>query len=150
MLPINNNLEGSHMVRRKRRTKKAQTQSKDNTGMYMLVIIGLVAAVAVVAGFGSGTNTDLAGHAVAMDSTTVTYTEWTNCLDQGNEVKLGNDEGSSLSKQDLCTGSADKQITRVSCVEDVDGGFTYKYANAEDCPESLACVEDDDGAAYCG
>jgi hypothetical protein len=131
--------------------------AEDKTGVYMLGVVGIVAAVAILVGMmnlGVSGDTNLSGAAVSAGdrSTSPTYTDWTSCLDHGSQIKLANDEGSSLVKRDLCTGStiAGKQIKTVSCVQAVDGGYTYKFANPQDCAEGLRCMKDDNNAAYCG
>jgi len=137
--------------RRKRENKKAERLSEDKMGLYMLGVVGIVAAVGLfVVLMNAGlVSTDVTGAAV---STAPTYSDWTTCLDQGNQVKLANREDGYLVKKNTCTGSAitGKQIKVVSCAQDVDGSYTYKYANAEDCPTDTKCMKDKVGSAYCG
>ena len=131
-------------------------RSQDKTGVYMLAIVGIVVVVALaVAMKGADMDASLTSAAVATgpeQKTTAGHTEWTTCLDNGNKVKLGNKEGGTLAKQDTCTGSAvtGKQIKTVSCVQDIDGDWTYKYANPQDCSVGTRCMKDETGAAYCG
>ncbi len=119
----------------------------------MLSIVGIVAGIVVFVGLMnlSGSD-DIFGAAIAEVQTTAPgLTEWTACLDNGNVIKLMNEDGGVLMKKDICTGSAvsGKQIVRVFCAQNVNGGFTYKSSNAEDCPEGTACKKDENGAAYC-
>lgn len=135
---------------------KAVVKEKDKTAMYLLAIVGIVAFVGVctIGIQSSQMNTDISGAAVVggqMASTTgVTYTQWTTCLDRGNMVKLGNHQADSLAKADVCTGKYDKFISRVSCVQDVDGDYSYKYSSATSCPYGDSCKKDENGYAYCG
>lgn len=126
----------------------------DKTGAYILSIVGVVAAVGLFTMFlGGGSGDSLSGAAVqAWDtqSTTTTYTKWTTCLDMGNMIKLGNPQGGTLVKKDACTGQEDKMLVMVSCAQDVDGGFTYKYSNPIQCASTKSCMKDENGAAYCG
>ncbi len=137
--------------------KKAMNHNK--TGAYILGIVGLVAAVglivAILGAVREAGSSDISGAVTSaldgkMNRDFPEYTQWTTCLDQGNMVKLGNHEGGTLVKKDVCTGTADKMISRVSCAQDVDGFYTYKYTNADGCSQGKACKTDDNGAAYCG
>lgn len=135
--------------------------AKNNQNLYPVSIVGIVALVGIVVLLlhgGAGENSlnsseSVTGAVVTVISPEVTsYSFWTTCLDQGNQVKLGDKEGDSLVKKDTCTGSAvrGKQIVEVSCVRDAEGDFSYKYSNPEDCSSGTKCMLDDNGAAYCG
>ncbi len=129
---------------------------KDAQNVYIVSIVSLVAVVGILVlllNAGENSSESVTGAVVTVISPEVTsYSFWTRCLDQGNQVKLGNKEGDSLVKKDTCTGSAvrGKQLAAVSCVQDVDRGFSYKYSNPEDCAKGNSCLLDDNGAAYCG
>lgn len=128
--------------------------SKDMQSLYIVGIVSLVAVVGVILLLlNAGTGASVVGAVVTVISPEVTsYSFWTTCLDQGNQVKLGNKEGDTLVKKDLCTGSASrgKQIANVFCVSDAEGDFSYKYSNAEDCSSGTKCLVDENDAAYCG
>jgi len=133
--------------------------NNDKAGAYILGIVGVVAAVglivAIIGALGGSGSSDISGAVTSasdeeMDRDFPQYTQWTTCLDQGNMIKLGNHQGGTLTKKDVCTGTVEKMISRVSCAEDLDGYYTYKYTNAEDCSKGKSCKKDDKGAAYCG
>ncbi|MEK6868130.1 MAG: hypothetical protein AABX98_04890 [Nanoarchaeota archaeon] len=137
--------------------KKAINHNK--AGAYILGIIGIVAAVglivAIMGAVGESSRSDISGAVTSasdgdMDRDFPDYTQWTTCLNQGNMIKLGNHEGGTLVKKDVCTGTVDKMISRVSCAQDVDGFYTYKYTNADGCAHGKSWEKADDGAAYCG
>lgn len=125
---------------------------KLNETTFSLYIVGLVAIVAAVALLLMMLNSISIGtiSGAAVQSTTTTYTEWTTCLDLGNAVKLGNKQASTLTKYDVCTGTNNKMISYVSCAQDVDGYYTYKYSNAVQCAHMESCHVSSCGAAYCG
>ncbi len=119
---------------------------------YLAGIVGLVAAVGIVVLLlNVRAEGSVAGAAVAEAQQVVSYSSWTTCIDQGNQVKLGNKQGDSLVKKDVCTGSAvrGKQIAEVFCVSDAEGDFSYKYGNPHDCPSGTKCLLVENGAAYC-
>jgi hypothetical protein len=96
---------------------------KDNTPLYMFAIVAIVAFVAIFPHIQVSKN--ITGKAVEIDHV------WTSCLDQGSTIILANDQ-TSISKTDYCSG---KQIVRVKCA--YGNGYTYKYANPEDCSEGV-------------
>ncbi len=116
--------------------------------LYLVVIVAIVAAVALLLMMLNSVSVDTISGA-AVQSTTTTHTKWTTCLDMGNAVKLGNKQASTLKKDDVCTGTSDKMISYVSCAQDVNGYYTYKYSNAMQCPHMESCHVEK-GAAYCG
>ncbi len=126
--------------------------NENMTCVYIVALVGIVAAVALILLIMSNMNTtdstDISGAAV--QSTTTTYTKWTTCLDKGDSIKLGNTQGGTLEKKDVCTGTADKMISLVSCAQDVDGYYTYKYSNPIQCSQMESCKKDSEGYAYCG
>ena len=127
---------------------------KDKTGIYIVAIVGIVAAVGIfVAIFNAGySEGDISGAAVfgEQEESTIatTYNSWSTCLDQGNSIKLGNREGDTLVKKDVCTGKSIKQIATVYCSKEVDG-FSYKYSEATNCPVGKSCMTDTNGIGYC-
>ncbi len=135
---------------------KKEAKTKDKTAAYILAIVGIVAFVGVCTTVIQNTeNTDDISGAVVIggqtaSTTGITYTQWTTCLDKGNSIKLGNHEGGILAKGDICTGKYDKMISKVSCVQDVDGFYSYKYTTATDCPTGKTCKKDSSGYGYCG
>lgn len=118
--------------------------------LYLVAIVGIVAGVALLVLILDNITTTSTISGAAVQSTTTTTTSWTTCLDKGNSVKLGNHQGGTLEKKDVCTGTADKLISHVTCAQDLDGYFTYKYSNAEQCSAGTTCMKDNNGAAYCG
>lgn len=126
-------------------------KAMERSAAYIVGIVGVVAAVGILVAIlnaGAGSS-DVSGAATYIESSSVPMTtQWTTCVDQGNMIKLGNKQGGTLVKKDTCTGTADKNIAYVSCVMDEDGYYSYKYSNQEPC--SGTCMEDDEGAAYCG
>lgn len=132
--------------------------AKNNQSLYPVYIVGIVALVGIVVlllhgGAEENSSESITGAVVTVISPEVTsYSFWATCLDQGNQVKLGDKEGDSLVKKDSCTGSAvrGKQIVEVSCVRDAEGDFSYKYGNPKDCLAETKCLLDENGAAYCG
>ena len=117
--------------------------------LYIVGIVGIVAAVALVLMIFNSVSTGTVSGA-AVQSTTISTTEWTTCLDIGNAVKLGNHEASTLTKIDVCTGDSDKMISYVSCAQDINGYYTYKYSNAVQCAHMESCLVDSENNAYCG
>ena len=124
-------------------------QTADKTGTYILSIVGVVAAVGLFTLFSgaSSSGDSISGAAIEVgetQSTSTTYTEWTTCVDvlNGKGIKLGNRQGGSLVKEDVCTGQQDnKMLTYVICAEDVDGGYTYKYSNPVQCGVGKECID---------
>lgn len=124
-------------------------QTADKTGTYILSIVGLVAAIGLFTLFsGARSSSDsISGAAIEVgetQSTTTTYTEWTTCTDvlDGKGIKLGNRAGGTLVKTDVCTGQQDnKLLSYVTCAEDVDGGYTYKYSNPVQCGTGRECID---------
>ncbi len=95
------------------------------TAVYIVWIIGIVAGVAAFIVFlnylsASDNTQDIYGAAIEEEGPI--SSKWTSCLDQGNKIKLTNDKN-SLVKTDTCL--TDGSITRVSCLEDQYGYFTY-------------------------
>ena len=132
-----------------------EKKTADKTGTYILSIVGVVAAVGLFTIFfgGSSSGDSISGAAIEVgetQSTSTTYTEWTTCLDKGNSIKLGNKQGGTLVKTDTCTGQEDKMLVYVTCAQDVDGYYTYKYSNPIQCGSLTSCMKDENGAAYCG
>lgn len=122
-------------------------KTADKTGTYILGIVGVVAAVGLFTMFfgGSSSTASLSGAAVTVgetQSTAPSYTEWTTCLDQGNVIKLGNKQGGTLIKKDVCTGQqGNKMLSYVTCAQDVNGAFTYKYSNPVQCGIGKECID---------
>ncbi|MFA6889034.1 MAG: hypothetical protein WC254_06080 [Candidatus Woesearchaeota archaeon] len=117
--------------------------------LYIVAIVGVVAAIALLILILSSVGTATISGA-AVQSTTTTYTQWTTCLETGDSVKLGNHQGSTLTKYNVCTGDNDKMLSYVSCAQDVDGYYTYKYSNPVQCPNMESCKIWIDNTAYCG
>ncbi len=124
-------------------------QTTDKTGAYILSIVSVVAAVGLFTLFsgGSSGSDSISGAAIEVgktQSTTTTYTKWTTCVDvlNGKGIKLGNREGGSLLKKDVCTGQQDnKLLSYVTCAEDIDDGYTYKYSNPVQCGVGRECID---------
>ena len=124
-------------------------QTADKTGTYILSIVGVVAAVGLFTMFfgGSSRGDSISGAAVEVGetrSTTTTTTEWTTCIDtlDGKGIKLGNRQGGTLVKKDVCTGQQDnKLLSYVTCAQDVDDGYTYKYSNPVQCGAGKECID---------
>lgn len=115
--------------------------------VYLVAIVGIVAAVALLLIILNSVDTGTVSGA-AVQSTTTSYTEWTTCLDKGNSIKLGNPQGGTLEKKDVCTGTANKLISHAICTQDADGYYTYKFSNPEQCGAGKTCMKDSSGA-YC-
>ena len=112
------------------------------TAVYIIWMIGIVACVAafmLFLNYLSVSNNAKDIYGAAVEGEVSVSSRWTSCLDQGNKIKLAN-EGSSLVKTDTCL--IDGSITRVSCLEDQYGYFTYDYAAAQSCSQGKKCVED--------
>lgn len=130
-----------------------KTNKTDKTAALLVGIVGVVAVVGLLVTIldidNLGTGSDTTAAAVYGGSV-VTQNKWTTCLDLGNKIKLGNKEGDTLVKKDVCTGSAIKKIATVSCVQDNEGDYSYKYNEAEQCASGKSCMKDSSGEAYCG
>lgn len=122
------------------------TLDAQKTATYFIWMVALVVVVALFTSFlnylGNVNSQDIAGQAVDVEAPA--SSKWTSCLDQGNKIKLANDED-SFTKTDVCVRGS---ITRVSCAEDQYGYFTYDYAAAQSCPNGKSCVEEK-GIASC-
>lgn len=129
-------------------------KEKDKTAMYILAIVGIVAFVGIYTAVIQGSGSDVSGAAVVggqtISTTAISYTQWTTCMDKGNMIALGNHAGDTLTKGDVCTGKYDKTISTVSCVQDADGSYSYKYSTAASCASGKSCKKDSSGYAYCG
>lgn len=111
------------------------------TAVYMIWMIGMVAGVAafmLFLNYLSVSNNAKDIYGAAVEGEVSASSRWTSCLDQGNKIKLSNDEN-SLMKTDTCL--TDGSITRVSCLEDQYGYFTYDYTAAQSCSQGKKCAE---------